>query len=53
MRPTSSSRVSASSLASGSTSNCGWIIFRLLLDREGSTFPKTATVCPAWNFPFR
>ena len=30
MRPTSSSRVSASSVASGRISNCGWIIFRLL-----------------------
>ena len=47
MRPTSSRRVSASSLASGRTSNCGWIILKLLVDRDGSTLPYTATVCPA------
>ena len=53
IRPTSKIRSSASSEPSGSTSNCGWIILNPRPERDASTFPYSATICPGLNRPSR
>ena len=58
------SRESSGSAPSGMISNCGWIILNrpdvgtpavpaAIADREGSSLPYTATVCPSLKRSFR